>query len=413
MDCSSSGGNSILDDTASSDSYLAHHSYPDDSDDCCIGKSSSLEDTLSLTCDESLGSNLSSTFVADDDEDSSDCEDYPSPHLLRRRLMPIPPSPIAGSGYDTPIRNKSIPEARFVSRKRHSTRILWLMIVLIVYVILTTIDHGGMLDAARDIGISDEARQWRRFFRRRAPKLLHKIPNRASGRSYTIRIKGHRLDLVTQSLDYHAQCPSVKEVQVLWTDPTTNQLPKSISNHQSGKVQPLGKPSTMAVFLLDEDIRITCEEIERAFSEWREDPSRLVGFYPFQHTSEADDGASLLSPYPDFGLRSVSRATGPYSLVSDRAVFVHNSILRSLPSLPTACQDLSLSIIASSMTKKPPVAVLSNPHAIRHSKRSPVISNDQSRRCHEWLSSIGGLTLPSQKATIIGHEKRRLQENEQ
>lgn len=270
----SSSNNSVLDDSSNDNSFRA--GYPQDDSDDCFQKSGSgsLEDTLSLTCDDSLSSNMSTTFVDhDDDGEASDNESingYPSPHLLRRRLLPLPPSPIPDTpscSHDCDHSDYSIHhnilEVHALPKKRSPRmRIVSLMMILTVYVVLTSIDHRWVLESISDNDISQEARQWRRFLRRKAPKILRKIPNKSTGRSYTIRIRGQRLDLVMQSLDYHAQCPSVKNVQVQWTA-DNNQLPQAILKHKSGKVQPLAKPSTSAIFLLDEDIVISCDEIER------------------------------------------------------------------------------------------------------------------------------------------------------
>jgi hypothetical protein len=123
-------------------------------------------------------------------------------------------------------------------------------------------DYRTVVETLRDRTLTEETREWRRFFRRRAPKILNKLPSKSFSLEYTIRIRGHRVDLVTQSLDFHSNCPSVKDVQVEWTG-MSGELPPSLIGHKSGKVKALGKPSTPAVLLLDEDLILSCHEIER------------------------------------------------------------------------------------------------------------------------------------------------------
>ena len=138
-----------------------------------------------------------------------------------------------------------------------------------------------------------------------------------------------------------------------------------------------------------------------AFQEWRLDPSRLVGFYPFHHQATA-------GPESDetFRLRQVSLGQGAYSMLSDRAVFVHNSYLRNFPAIPDKCQRLGLSIAVSSVTSKPPVAVMSNPQTTRQPDRqSAMLSRAASEQCQEWMETIGKPKLTDQVATIIGHQR--------
>lgn len=139
-----------------------------------------------------------------------------------------------------------------------------------------------------------------------------------------------------------------------------------------------------------------------AFREWRVDPTRLVGFYPFHHTADVDANEASS---PEFQLRPVSRG-GTYSMVSDRAVFVHNLILRSIPSSPRECEHLGMSIIASAITSKPPVAVLSNPQTFQQSKRkAKQMPYHESQACRQWIESLGMVHLPDQIATIVGNQK--------
>ena len=53
-----------------------------------------------------------------------------------------------------------------------------------------------------------ETQEWKSFFNRKAPKILQKLPTKSSSKQYTIRIRGNRVDLIKQSLDFHSNCPS-------------------------------------------------------------------------------------------------------------------------------------------------------------------------------------------------------------
>jgi len=256
--------------------------------DLCGGGSSdsqSLEDTLSLTCDEdnslaSSGSDNGNSITIDDNMIDVDLSIYRSPDLLRKRLMPLAPSPILDSSFhsyhDHATFDRHLLTYTTLWRKRSAIRLLCFSLTILSYVVYSATFQAlprstyqpfirGLAASTRGTRkLSPEAQEWDRFVKRKAPKILQKLSNKSTNIQYTIKLKGHRLDLVLQSLDYHAQCPSVKSVQVEWNHPTKpNIVPKSVLKHKSGKVTNTATPRTSAVFLLDEDVLLTCEEIER------------------------------------------------------------------------------------------------------------------------------------------------------
>ncbi|XP_020531678.1 glycosyltransferase family protein 64 protein C5 [Amborella trichopoda] len=90
---------------------------------------------------------------------------------------------------------------------------------------------------------------------------------------------------------HYSRCSSVREIVVVWnkgTPPETNEFDSSVpvrirvepknSLNNRFKVDPLIK--TRAVLELDDDIMMTCDDVERGFRVWREHPERIVGFYP-------------------------------------------------------------------------------------------------------------------------------------
>ncbi|KAJ0525373.1 putative hexosyltransferase [Helianthus annuus] len=92
-------------------------------------------------------------------------------------------------------------------------------------------------------------------------------------------------------IKHYSQCPSVREIVVVWnkgTPPDPTEFDSSVpvrirveeknSLNNRFKIDPLIK--TRAVLELDDDIIMSCDHIERGFKVWRENPDRLVGFYP-------------------------------------------------------------------------------------------------------------------------------------
>ncbi|XP_071732365.1 glucosamine inositolphosphorylceramide transferase 1-like [Rutidosis leptorrhynchoides] len=92
-------------------------------------------------------------------------------------------------------------------------------------------------------------------------------------------------------VQHYSRCPSVREIVVVWnkgTPPDSSEFDSAVpvrirveeknSLNNRFKIDPLIK--TRAVLELDDDIMMSCEYIERGFKVWRENPDRLVGFYP-------------------------------------------------------------------------------------------------------------------------------------
>lgn len=92
-------------------------------------------------------------------------------------------------------------------------------------------------------------------------------------------------------IKHYSRCASVREIVVVWNKgvpprpsefdtvvPVRIRVEKQNSLNNRFKVDPLIK--TRAVLELDDDIMMSCDDIERGFKVWREHPDRIVGFYP-------------------------------------------------------------------------------------------------------------------------------------
>lgn len=92
-------------------------------------------------------------------------------------------------------------------------------------------------------------------------------------------------------IKHYSRCASVREIVVIWnkgqppnpndfdsTVPVRIRVEQKNSLNNRFNADPLIK--TRAVLELDDDIMMTCNDVERGFKAWREHPDRLVGFYP-------------------------------------------------------------------------------------------------------------------------------------
>ncbi|XP_050210519.1 glucosamine inositolphosphorylceramide transferase 1 [Mercurialis annua] len=90
---------------------------------------------------------------------------------------------------------------------------------------------------------------------------------------------------------HYSRCSSVKEIVVVWNKgippelsdldsvvPIRIRVEKQNSLNNRFKMDPL--INTRAVLELDDDIMMSCDDIERGFNVWRQYPERIVGFYP-------------------------------------------------------------------------------------------------------------------------------------
>jgi hypothetical protein len=90
---------------------------------------------------------------------------------------------------------------------------------------------------------------------------------------------------------HYSRCSSVSEIVVVWNKgipPELSDLDSAVpvrirveeknSLNNRFKEDPLIK--TRAVLELDDDIMMTCDDVERGFNVWRQHPDRIVGFYP-------------------------------------------------------------------------------------------------------------------------------------
>lgn len=173
----------------------------------------------------------------------------------------------------------------------------------------------------------------------RSRRILQKIESGFSqdDKALTVLLTGHRIDLLQRSLESHADCDVVHEIQIDWDG---RALPSSLLNHVSNKVKSVGDLSSNGLLVLDESVQLSCQEIERAFSQWREDPVRLVGF----SSMHANQDSTLL--------------------LSSKALVAHRLYIDGQMAGPKAdntCGHLVLSAQVAAMTRKAPVVVAAKP----------------------------------------------------
>jgi hypothetical protein len=330
-------------------------------------------------------------------------------------------------GHEVWLLNDSINYERPQKRRmKRSSRFLRL------YRVLVSIAACFSLAAIKSsLSVSVQHETWNRFLQDDAQRIQQEIRTGSTGKDFTILLRGSRLDLLQQSLETHSRCASVNEIQVQFEG--FERLPETVLAHPSGKVVPSNTISTEGVFLLSDDVLLSCEELEKgkeskgcvrprckrcfahsftlpstAFQTWRTDPSRLVGFFGFRPTGSEKSSRSAANP--EIGLEPVPIGSGPYSLVSDRAVFVHRLYLDSIPSRKDlSCCQVLLSLQVSAASAKSPVVMRANPRELLDSNSMSSllrgghdISDCSSSCITEWSRSSGMDGLRDESANILG-----------
>jgi hypothetical protein len=364
-----------MEDVDLTDYLTGEYDDNDDDDDCERGLSRQPSfDTASLT----LKSSSSTETVAIEEEP------FGSPTRLRRRQhnSPVPthgnePSHDDGVCDDDEDDKKRFHETlKHAAQRRHNL----LRFLLISSLVASFFWSFKTLDRM-DLRAKN---RWKMPSKQQAHKLVHKIQRRLLRDGVTVRLKGDRIDLLLESLDRLARCPSVEDVQIEWGHQNKHAVPEILLYHKSRKVTPVGTTHTDAVLLLGESVQLYCDDLERAYHEWMLNPVLLVGFLPLRDRDE-----------------------GSYALLSDHALFTHKLYLDSIDKTSSLqseshCQHLAFSAYVAALSSKSPVAILSS---LLRAAPSPYKSGSKERECVKQLTEATGLhSLPESGATYVGRQ---------
>lgn len=215
---------------------------------------------------------------------------------------------------------------------------------------------------------------------RRLRKLRHPIDYD----KYTVRINTwRRNELLVASVDHHASCEGVAQIQVVWCD--SNEPPPEVLDHWSGKVvverhelntlnerfRVLRDPPTHGILSIDDDVLRPCAALDAGFFRWTDHPNRIVGYDARLHVvagqrDQADSHCYTSSPTDEttrwrYGYKSDTLRHNTYSMTLTRFCFVHRDYLDwytlDVPRLIYDrvsclfnCEDVAFSFFVSSRT---------------------------------------------------------------
>ena len=186
-----------------------------------------------------------------------------------------------------------------------------------------------------------------------------------------------RLDLMQEAVEHYAKCPITKYVYIIWSE--KNPPPERItakyahvrrpqiffSSHAkdslNNRFKPLLKGHTDAIFAVDDDMRVSCGDLELAYETWRGAKRTLVGFMPRLH---------LRGKNGQLVYRCWWRVWwhGVYSIILTKAAIMHHDFFdlytnmmpqaaRDLVDSERNCEDIAMQFLIANHTQLPPIYV--------------------------------------------------------
>jgi len=266
---------------------------------------------------------------------------------------------------------------------RHPNKIMGLLVFMIVALMTMPTIHRRLA-----------VQKWKRAFVREGRNVLNDIRGSPSGATFTVVLHGSRLDLLKRAVDAHSQCSEVSEIQVEYHG-DGGVFPNYLHRYGRGKVSRVGPLSTTGVFVGDEGVIFSCEDLQNAFRIWKRDPKRLVSF-------PADPPGDGKSP-PNSRNEDLPRKD---------SAFVHRRYLAmAAPAMiPTVCSPQLLSAQVAAISRASPVLVKASPQQLL---RQPLnagttngpayyqVSGNDCSDYRERLQSLQGSSLKSSQATTV------------
>ncbi|KAL3804040.1 hypothetical protein HJC23_006431 [Cyclotella cryptica] len=237
-------------------------------------------------------------------------------------------------------------------------------------------------------------------------EIIRRTTSGMNGR-FTVRLRSSetwngvvRKDLILSAINRFSLCTRVRVIEIDGeVDPIWLEHPSGKVRYMLGDAQDISAyhltSGSHAILLLDARLALTCQDLERGFKLWISVPDQVVGFFPHMYTKQ-------LSMIKD----------SSYSLLSDRAMFVHRRYLHS-GFLKIAqkigggspCQDFMLSLVATITSFKPPLGILGHPFDMRVHRNDNVQYAENNKCLLSIMEELGMIDLPVQTNIFLGKTK--------
>ncbi|KAI8374904.1 glycosyl transferase family 64 domain-containing protein [Blakeslea trispora] len=131
-------------------------------------------------------------------------------------------------------------------------------------------------------------------------------------------------------------------------------LPQSFDS-LNNRFNPISSLKTDSVYIMDDDIFLSLEDLEFTFQAWQNKKDSIIGHFPRIHTYDPEENTA--------SYRMTQKA--PYSIILTKSMFVRSDYLFSYtcllsPELHQAidnqlnCEDLAFAMMVSGMSRAPP-----------------------------------------------------------
>lgn len=188
----------------------------------------------------------------------------------------------------------------------------------------------------------------------------------------------NRHDRMAKSVEHYATCPVVKYINVVWSEQreppeayamkfAMHRTPKiSFERHDSeslnNRFKPLKNEHSDAIFNVDDDMLVPCDELTLGYNVWKGSQRSIVGFMPRVH---------MRGPDNRFVYRCWWRVWwhGHYSIILTKAAFLHHDYFEMYTRGPQSvavhklvddernCEDIAMQFLIANTTHLPPLYV--------------------------------------------------------
>lgn len=226
---------------------------------------------------------------------------------------------------------------------------------------------------------------------------------------YTIRVNSFRRnDLLEKFLAHYTTCNEVDQIQVVWSDQKYGipsdiaekyqysrvKFEKHTTDRLSNRFKAISPIETDAVLSIDDDLLISCDQLNEALQVWVANPRTLVGFSPRLDALNPQTGETRYLKWQH------TWWNGAYSIMLTKAAFLHKKYLSLFFELlpeeyiqtidaSRNCEDIAMAFVVAKLSEAPPVWI----HATLHEGADTGISSgsqhfDARSKCISVLNEL-------------------------
>lgn len=183
--------------------------------------------------------------------------------------------------------------------------------------------------------------------------------------SYTIAINTFdRVRILKKNIIHYLDCPNVKNIVITWNN--NNQSPNilqlssnriQIITHSTNSLNNrfnLTNNTAQAVFVVDDDIKVSCVDLDKAYTTWKVNNDSLIGFFPRFYFRGTYGGwwSVFLSGKYNIILTKAALLSSEYLKVYTQEL---EPKIKNYVDREKNCEDLAMQFLIYNMSRKPPI----------------------------------------------------------